>query len=319
VEYNQQEVNSLASLGVNADIWLIHDVQVLPMLSYMDSVLGAWICHVDTTNPNETVKKMLLPYIGLYRTIVASMAEYHPNGVHPDDLAVCPPAIDPLQPKHDPLSFEAAREIMAGLGMDPARPIVCQVSRFDLWKDPWGVIDAYRMVKKEFHEVQLALVGAMTAKDDPDAQEVLDNLTDYAGNDPDIHLYSDGQVIGDLQVNAFQTGSDVILQKSTREGFGLTVTEAMWKNRPVIGGNCGGIKRQITDGIDGYLVDDVLSCAGKIYTLLKDKTLADLLGNNARESVRKNYLMPRLLRDYLNLSASLLEKEGCLRFAGTTA
>jgi trehalose synthase len=317
--YNQKEVNSLASMGVTADVWLVHDVQVLPMLSCMDRCLGAWICHIDTTRPNETVRKMLLPFIGRYRTVVASMPEYHPGGANPDEVTVFPPAIDPLQPKHSPLSFFDARKMLAGLGLDPARPVISQVSRFDRWKDPWGVIDAFRLARKEIPGLQLSLVGAMTARDDPDAQEVLDNLCRYASTDPDIHLFSDPQIIGDLQVNAFQSGSDVIIQKSTREGFGLTVTEAMWKARPVIGGNCGGIRHQITDGINGFLVDDVASCAECIVTLLKNTALADLLGNAARESVRKNYLMPRLLRDYLRLSSALLEKQGVMPAAGSPA
>jgi trehalose synthase len=149
----------------------------------------------------------------------------------------------------------------------------------------------------------------MTAKDDYDAQEILSSLQRHVGNDPDIHLFSDPNIIGDLEVNAFQSGSDVVLQKSTREGFGLTVAEAMWKGKAVIGGNCGGIKLQIRDGVNGFLVSDIPSCASRIVTLLKDPTLASLMGNTARESVRRNYLMPRLLRDYLQLASTLLAKQ----------
>jgi trehalose synthase len=314
LEYNEQEVSAMASMGVTADIWFIHDVQVLPMLSYMDSCLGAWICHVDTTRPNEIVKKMLLPYIGNYCTIVASMPEYHPNGANPNDVLIFPPAIDPLVPKHQPLSVLKARKVLAGLGMDMDRPIVSQVSRFDKWKDPWGVIDAYRLAKREMPGIQLALVGAMTAKDDSDAQEVLDDLRSYTDGDPDIHLFYDPLIIGDLEVNSFQSGADVIIQKSIREGFGLTVTEAMWKGKPVIGGNCGGIRRQIRDGVNGFLVSDVTFCAQRMVTLLKDPALAVRMGRAARESVRKDYLMPRLLRDYLNLSLALLNKRAMVSF-----
>lgn len=313
LEYNQKEARALAAGGVTADLWLCHDVQVLPMLYCIGSGSGAWICHIDTTQPNEMVKRMLLPYMGVYRKIVASMPEYNPNGASPDDIVIIPPAIDPLQPKHEPLPVPRARKVLAGLGLDPARPIISQVSRFDRWKDPWGVIDAYRLAKKRITGLQLAFVGAMTAKDDHDAQEVLDSLWRYSGGDPDIHLFSDPQVIGDLEVNAFQSGADVIVQKSTREGFGLTVTEAMWKGRPIIGGNCGGIKHQIRDGLTGFLVDDVPSCADRIITLLKDPTLAGLMGSAAREAVRIDYLMPRLLRDYLKLASAVLDKQGVVQ------
>jgi trehalose synthase len=148
----------------------------------------------------------------------------------------------------------------------------------------------------------------MSATDDYDAVEVLNSLQQYAGSDPDIHIFSDPLLIGDPEVNAFQTGSDIILQKSTREGFGLTVAEAMWKERPVIGGNCGGINLQIRDGVTGFLVSDVSSCASRIVTLLKDQALAKRMGSAARESVRASYLMPRLLRDYLQLTVNLLDK-----------
>jgi trehalose synthase len=305
LEYNEKSANALASMGVTADLWMLHDVQVLPMMSFLNSCPGVWICHIDTTQPNEIVREMLFPHMCKYRMIVASMPEYCTNGGNPNEVVVFPPAIDPLQTKHRTLSVPQARQILAGLGMDPARPIVSQVSRFDRWKDPWGVVDAYRLARKEIPGLQLALIGAMSAKDDYDAYEVLASLQEYAGNDPDIYLFSDPLVIGDLEVNAFQSGSDVIIQKSTREGFGLTVAEAMWKGRAVIGGNCGGIKCQIRNGVTGFLVNDVASCADRIVTLLKDRKLASLMGYKARESVRRNYLMPRLLRDYLHLILAL--------------
>ncbi len=310
--YNERAAQSFASMGVTADLWWVHDVQVLPMLNCLGSSAGVWVCHVDATKPNETVMEMLLPYMSNYRTIVASMPEYFPNGVNPRRVVVFPPAIDPLLPKNQPLPFDRAREVLAGLGIDPARPVISQVSRFDRWKDPWGVIDAYRLAKEEIPGLQLALVGAMTAKDDYDAQEILNSVQHHAGTDPDIHLFSDPQVIGDLEVNAFQSGSDIVVQKSTREGFGLTVAEAMWKGRPVIGGNCGGIRLQIRDGITGFLVNDVPSCAGRIVTLLKDPALARRMGNAGRESVRRSYLMPRLLRDYLRLTLTVLNGKTAL-------
>jgi trehalose synthase len=280
------------------------------LLHYLNSPLGVWVCHVDTTKPNEMVKGVLHPYMDDYQVIVASMPEYLPNGNKPGRTVVLPPAIDPLIPKHKPLDYYRARKALAALGIDHERPIISQVSRFDRWKDPWGVIDAYKLAKQEIPGLQLAMVGAMTAKDDAEAQEVLDSVREYAGNDPDIHIFSDPVLIRDPEVNAFQSGSDIILQKSTREGFGLTVAEAMWKARPVIGGNCGGIRHQIDNGRNGFLVADAASCAQSIVALLKDKSLARRLGKAGRESVRRNYLMPRLLRDYMHLALRVMNGNG---------
>ncbi len=303
---NEKAVKSLKSMGVNADLWFIHDAQVLPMLSFMNSDIGVWICHVDTTQPNEEARQMLFPYMTKYQRIIASMPEYFPNGNNPTEVVVIPPAIDPLQPKHREMTYSRARQIMAELGLDLNRPIISQVSRFDKWKDPWGVADAYRLAKKEIPGLQLAFVGAMTAIDDFDAFEILENLQEYCGNDSDIHIFSAPQLIGDREVNAFQSGSDVVLQKSIREGFGLTVAEAMWKQRPVIGGNCGGIRHQISDGETGFLVYSPSDCAERIVTLLKNPVLAGQIGRAGKESVRSKYLMPRLLRDYLHLASDLV-------------
>jgi trehalose synthase len=307
LEYNRKTACAVTAMGLTADLWLIHDTQVLPLIHYLDSPPGVWVCHVDTTRPNETVREILRPYMHDYRMIVASMPEYLPAGNNSCRTVAFPPAIDPFIPKHRTLELCQAREVLARLGLDPNRPLVSQVSRFDRWKDPWGVIDAYLLARKEVPGLQLALVGAMTAGDDPDANEVLADVEQYAGSDPDIHLFSDPLVIGDPEVNAFQSGSDVIIQKSTREGFGLTVAEAMWKRTPVIGGNCGGIRLQIKNGETGFLVDDIPSCAKSIVTLLKDRKLARRIGEAGRESVRQNYLMPRLLRDYLHLVLNAMD------------
>jgi trehalose synthase len=307
--HNERAARTLAAMGVTADLWIVHDVQVLPLLRYLRATAPAiWVCHVDTTEPNDWIRELLLPYMTEYQRIVFSMPEYHLQGLDPFRVSIFPPAIDPLSPKNMPMSPKKARELLTGLGIDPARQLVSQVSRFDRWKDPWGVIDVYRLAKQEVPELQLALVGVMTAKDDADALEVFASVKEHAAGDPDIHLYSNPLVIGDLEVNAFQTGSDVIVQKSTREGFGLTVAEAMWKGTPVIGGDCGGIRLQICDGKTGFLVSDAPSCARRIVTLLRDPALARRIGEAGRESVRSNYLMPRLLRDYLKLASTLVNK-----------
>lgn len=308
--HNQKAAQTAVETGLSADLWLIHDAQVLPLLHYLNSPLGVWVCHVDATRPNGIIMELLRSYMSDYKMIVTSMPEYLPEDNNMDRVFVSPPAIDPLIPKHKPLGYNRAREVLANLEIDPGRPLVTQVSRFDRWKDPWGVIHAYRLARKEIPTLQLALVGAMTADDDYEALEVLTSVQQYAQRDPDIHLFSDPAIIGDLEVNAFQSGSDVIVQKSIREGFGLTVTEAMWKGTPVIGGNCGGIRLQINNGETGLLVDDVASCARAIVTLFNDRARAKSMGEAGRESVRNSFLMPRLLRDYLRVATTALNGNG---------
>lgn len=306
--HNRGEATALESAGGAADLWIVHDPQVLPLLHDLSTNAPAvWVCHLDTTQPDERVRALLLPYIWRYQRVVFSLPDYRLEGMDPERVSIIPPAIDPLAPKNRPLPRGDAREMLARLGLDSSRPLVAQVSRFDQWKDPWGVIDAYRLARAEVPGLQLALVGAMTARDDPDALEVFNSVQRYTGGDPDIHLFSDPRVIGDLEVNAFQSGADVIVQKSIREGFGLTVAEAMWKGTPVIGGDCGGIHLQIRDEETGFLVRDVPTCARRIVELVSDPALARRLGEAGRESVRRNYLIPRLLRDYLELAVQLLQ------------
>jgi trehalose synthase len=206
---------------------------------------------------------------------------------------------------NNPISKAEADRALAEIGIPVERPLMTQLSRFDPWKDPIGVIDAYRIAKREISDLQLALVGIFLAQDDPEAFYVYRSVTDHAKGDPGIHLFTDSEVVGDVEVNAFQVASDVIIQKSLREGFGLTVTEAMWKGKPVVGGNVGGISEQIRDGENGFLVNSPEECAKRVVELLRDPKLAERIGLAGRESARKNYLIPRLVRDYLRLLGEL--------------
>jgi trehalose synthase len=227
------------------------------------------------------------------------MQQYVPPGV--DGRAhIVPPAIDPLAPKNMAFSPEDAVYICDQFGIDVDRPLLCQVSRFDPWKDPLGVIDAYRIVKQRLPDVQLALVGSM-ATDDPEGWDFFNATVAHADGDPDIHILNNLNNVGAIEVNAFQSYSDVVIQKSTREGFGLTVSEAIWKARPFIGGDVGGIPLQITDGESGFLVSTVEQCAQRAIEILEDPTLGKRLGRNGKEAVRKRFLTPRLLRDWLEL------------------
>ena len=223
------------------------------------------------------------------------------GGVH-----VVPPAIDPLTPKNMALSLEDATFVCEQLGIDVDRPMLCQVSRFDPWKDPIGVIDAYRIVKERRPDVQLALVGSM-ASDDPEGWDFYNSTLAHADGDPDIHILNNFNNVGAIEVNAFQSLADVVIQKSTREGFGLTVTEALWKGRPFIGGDVGGIPLQVSDGETGYLVSTVEECADTGAADRRRSSARPRAGPRAaRSTCAANFLTPRYLRDYLRIFGEVL-------------
>ena len=215
-----------------------------------------------------------------------------------------PPAIDPLSPKNMALSPDDAAFVCNQFGIDVDRPLLTQVSRFDPWKDPAGVIDAYRIVTEQVPDAQLALVGSM-ATDDPEGWEFFQKTFEYADGDADIKILNNLNNVGAIEVNAFQSQSDICLQKSIREGFGLTVTEALWKGRPTIAGNVGGIPLQIKEGETGFLVDSPEQCAQRCIEVLSDPELGKRLGRAGKEHARKHFLSPRLLCDWLELFTGL--------------
>jgi trehalose synthase len=264
-----------------------------------------WRCHIDLSTPNQFTLERLVPYLDPYVAAVFHTEQYVPAGV--DGRAhIVPPAIDPLAPKNMAFAPEDAVYICEQFGIDVDRPLLTQVSRFDPWKDPLGVIDAYRIVKQQIPDVQLALVGSM-ATDDPEGWDYFNATVAHADGDPDIHILNNFNNVGAIEVNAFQSHADVLIQKSTREGFGLTVAEAIWKARPFIGGNVGGIPLQIENGITGYLVSSVEQCAARTLDILHDPALGKALGRRGKEFVREHFLMPRYLRDYLRIFTELQE------------
>jgi trehalose synthase len=283
------------------DVCIVHDPQPAALFHLVPDKAKGWIwrCHIDLSTPNpETIAK-LLPYIRDYPASLFHMADYVPAGMD-DHVHIVAPAIDPLTPKNMALSPEDAAFVCGQFGIDVDRPLMCQVSRFDPWKDPLGVIDAYRQVKESMREVQLALVGSM-ASDDPEGWDFFNATIAHADGDPDIHILNNFNNVGAIEVNAFQSHSDVLVQKSTREGFGLTVSEAIWKARPFIGGNVGGIPLQIENGATGFLVSSVEQCAERTLEILQDPALGKFLGRRGKEHVRKHFLTPRYLRDYLRI------------------
>ncbi|MFQ5642052.1 MAG: glycosyltransferase [bacterium] len=289
------------------DFIIIHDPQPAGLLHFHGPGGGKhwiWRCHIDTSTPNPAYWEFYAPFINAHECAIFTMQEYVGPGVHADHLKVIAPTIDPLSSKNTKIPIETAKEVVAKFGIDLERPLLTQVSRYDPWKDPLGVIDAYRIVKQHVPNVQLALVGSM-ADDDPEGWYYLDKTCRRAGEDQDIHILHNFHGVGAFEVGCFQIVSDLVIQKSTREGFGLVVTEALWKGKPVIGGKVGGIPLQIIDGKTGYLVSTVEECAGKIRDLLLNPDKISAMGQAATEHVRQNFLITRHLRDYLQLFIEL--------------
>ena len=295
--------NTMNARGLEGDwdVIVVHDPQPLGLRRNAPDRAQRWVwrCHIDVSAPNQDTLGRILPLIEEYDASVWHLRDYVPPGLDAN-VWTLPPAIDPLSPKNMALSPEDAAFVCDQFGIDPERPLMCQVSRFDPWKDPMGVIDAYRAVTREVPEAQLSLVGSM-ATDDPEGWEFFHETFTYADGDPDIKILNNLNNVGAIEVNAFQSQADIVLQKSIREGFGLTVTEALWKARATIGSDVGGIPLQIVDGEDGFLVSSPAEAARRSIEVLSDPDLAKRLGRAGKERVRSRFLTPRLLRDWLRL------------------
>ncbi|HET8566357.1 MAG TPA: glycosyltransferase [Solirubrobacterales bacterium] len=304
------EINAMNAEGLQGewDVVIVHDPQPIGLRRGACGKGRHWVwrCHIDLSTPNPAPIERLLPMVEEYDASVWHMEQYVPAdmGRHRDAVRIVPPAIDPLSPKNMAFSPEDAAFVCRQFGIDVDRPLITQVSRFDPWKDPIGVIDAYRQVTQQVPQAQLAMVGSM-ATDDPEGLEYFQKTFEYADGDEDIKILSNLNNVGAIEVNAFQSQSDVCLQKSIREGFGLTVTEALWKGRPTVAGNVGGIPLQIEDGTSGYLVDSPEQCAERCIEILGDPELGKNLGRQGKEHARRRFLTPRLLRDWLGLFGDL--------------
>ncbi len=312
LNYNRELAERI--MKMEPDLLIVHDPQPLPVIKYIKNIPAISRIHIDSTQPNPDSRDFILSILNMYDRVVFSLDKFAPEGIDKNKLVISPPAIDPLSSKNDALGDGTVRKILISSGVKPDKPLMAQISRFDKWKDPLGVIETYYKVKKEIPDMQLILVGVIEASDDPEAEEVLKEVQKKAKGDPDIYLISTpeqrGEATGRAEAgifeNAIQRGADVVLQKSIREGFGLTVTEAMWKKRPVIGGNVGGIALQIEDGVNGFLVDSTDEAAKKTIKLFKHPNLARKIGKNAKETVRKNFLVTRFLEDELKIMQNVL-------------
>ena len=289
------------------DLVLAHDPQAVALrhFSPRSTARWTWRCHIDTTAAYEPSWSLLRPYVEEHDAAIFTMPEFVRADLRMHRILIQKPTIDPNSPKNRRLPDAEAREIVAKFGIDPERPLLLQVSRFDPWKDPLGVIDAYRLVKKQVPSAQLAMIGSL-ADDDPEGLEYLRRTKAHAGEDGDIKLYTNLDGVKDREVNAFQCVATVVVQKSLREGFGLVVAEALWKGIPVVGGAVGGIPTQIIDGETGFLVTSVEACAKRCVELLRDPALRERMGAAGREHVRKNFLVTRDVRDQLELARDLI-------------
>ena len=288
------------------DFVFIHDPQPAGLLELGGKGHAQWIwrSHIDTSRANPAVWHFLRPFLAEYDAAVFTMAEFVPPDMPVSVVDIIPPAIDPHNPKNLTLPVATARQVLEWIGVRVEHPLVTQVSRFDPWKDPLGVIQAYRLARQQVPRLQLALVGSM-ASDDPEGWDMYRAIRKEIAGDRQVHVFTNLVGVGNVEVNAFQALSKVVIQKSLREGFGLVVAEALWKGTPVVAGRAGGIPLQMADGTGGLLVDSVDECAQAMVKLLSDPEHARQLGAAGRERVRRHFLIPRMLLDELSLMRRL--------------
>lgn len=304
-QVNASNAETLKAAIENADIVFVHDPQPAALINSFPDRKNKWVwrCHIDASNPNRAVWKFLRNFVKNYDASIFSLSDFVQPLPHP--IYLISPSIDPLTEKNIELSQEEIFSTFTRFGIDPNRPMILQVSRFDYFKDPVGVIEAYRLAKKFKRGLQLVLAGG-GAPDDPEGEIVLKEVKIAAETDPDIHILflpSDSH----RTINALQRAADIVLQKSLKEGFGLTVTEALWKGKPVIGGNTGGIRLQVINYHTGFLVDTPEGAAERIRFLLQNPSVMKEMGERAHRFIHDNFLITRHLRDYLTLIISLLK------------
>ncbi len=306
--YKTQNQTNAREIDCNYDVLIVNDPQPAALRHFSGDTRAKWIwrCHIDTSEPDEGAWAFLAPYIEQYDAAVFTMDKFIPRDLRVPHIATMAPAIDAFSAKNMPLPRALCREMTDNLGIDRERPLILQVSRFDPWKDPFGVIRIYQLAREKLPGLQLALVGSL-AGDDPEGWGMYAAIHTEADKDDDIHVFTNLTGVGSMQVNAFQTACDVAIQKSIREGFGLVVSEALWKGIPVVAGNAGGIPMQMTGNLSNYLVDSVEECAEKVVYLLQNRELAVQLGKEGKEAITRDFLMPRLIRDELSLVKRVLE------------
>ena len=296
------EINSIIMHIHPLDAIIIHDPQPLPLINfYKKTQPWIWRCHIDLSSPNKILWNYLKQFIEKYDAVIVSMDQYKQKDLN-KPYHIIPPSIDPLTAKNKFIPDSVVKRYLSKFGVDLDKPVISQVSRFDKWKDPLGVVKAFDIIKKQV-DCKLVLLGSM-ASDDPEGEIIYNRLMEKVKGNNDIIVinYAD-----DFLVNCLQRASDVVIQKSLKEGFGLTVTEALWKGTPVVAGNVGGIPLQVIDGKNGYLVNNIRECADRTIKLLKDPRLREELGTVGMGHVKKNFLITRHLMDYIHLLKGMMK------------
>ena len=294
--FRENTAMNLREVNFTGDVIFLHDPQPAGLIAKKAEIGRHWVwrCHIDVSTPQREIWEFLRPYVEQYDAAIFSMPDFAQQLPIPQFRIA--PSIDPLSDKNKPLEKSYIAQVLEKYSLDPRRPILTQISRFDRFKDPLGVISAYKIVKKRI-DCQLVLAGG-GASDDPEGEAVLREVQEAAVGDPDIHILL-LPPFSDLEINALVRGSTVVIQKSIREGFGLTVSEALWKKKPVIGGAVGGIKLQVIDGITGFLVHSPEGAAHRISQLLRDRKMSQRMGENGYLHVQRNFLVTRHVKDYL--------------------
>jgi trehalose synthase len=300
--YRETTEMNVREMNFTGDVIWIHDPQPAGLIAAKKNIGRRWIwrCHIDVSSPDQRVWQFLQPFVDEYDSAIFSMPDFAQQLSIPQFMVA--PSIDPLSDKNRDLTEGQIDQVTAKYRLDRERPFLTQISRFDRLKDPVGVIAAYRLVKAR-RDCQLVLAGG-GASDDPEGFQVLQEVRAAAADDPDIHvlLLPDGS---DLEINALVRASTIVFQKSIREGFGLTVTEALWKKKPVIGGDVGGIRLQVLNGITGYLVHSPEGAALAALRLLADPELRRRMGENGHRHVKQNFLLTRDVKDHLLVMLAL--------------
>ena len=294
---------------IQCEILVIHDWQPAFAGFYLQrDIPKIFVSHADTSSAFRPVANGILQAMKAYRFTIFSNKDFVDEGLKKNQIKIIAPAIDPLSLKQKIVSQKKAREYLARFGIPRKGQLVLQVSRFDIWKNPMGVLEAFRLIQKEYKYVHLALVGIEEAQDNPDSKRVYQEVKKAVGKDSNISLFFDPKGVPDIPKFTMmaQNAADIIVQNSVKEGFGLTVTEAMWKEKPVIGGPASGIQRQITDKKNGYIANNSQELANRIDYLFSNPDVGKKLGRTAKESVRNNFLMPRLVLDYVNVYNKLI-------------
>jgi trehalose synthase len=302
-EVNEQNANQLRPILEEADFVFIHDPQPAALLQYCKARKGKWIwrCHIDASHPHRRTWRFVEQFVRGYDASIFSLPQFVQPMPHPS--YIISPSIDPLSDKNTDLTQGELDSVRTHFGINPEAPMIAQISRFDRFKDPVGVIAAYKLAKSYIPNLQMVLAGG-GATDDPEGEAVINEVRLAAGNDPDIKILllpPDAH----RTINALQRLADIVLQKSTKEGFGLTVTEALWKGKPVIGGDTGGIRLQVINFHTGFLVNTPEGAALRIRYLLNQRQKREEMGLKGKEFVRENFLLTRQLREHLTLMVAL--------------